>query len=58
MYHHRGLDVLLDAAPNVVEKIPKTKIVLLGDGPEMKKLKKISTTKQFGFKHRIQGLDR
>ncbi len=41
MYHHRGLDVLLDAVPNVVEKIPKTKIVLLGDGPEMKKLKKL-----------------
>ena len=41
MYHHRGLDVLLDAAPNVIEKIPETKIVLLGDGPEMKKLKNL-----------------
>jgi len=41
MYHHRGLDVLLDAVPNVIEKIPQTKIVLLGDGPEMKKLKNL-----------------
>jgi len=41
MYHHRGLDVLLDAAPNIIEKIPETKIVLLGDGPEMKKLTKL-----------------
>ncbi len=42
MYHHRGLDVLLEAAPNVVEKMPQTKIVLLGDGPEMEKLKNLA----------------
>lgn len=41
MYHHRGLDVLLDAAPKIVKQIPETKFVLLGDGPEMKKLKQI-----------------
>ena len=41
MYHHRGLDVLLDAAPKIVEQVPETKFVLLGDGPEMKKLKEI-----------------
>ncbi len=41
MYHHRGLDVLLDAAPMIVKEIPETKLVLLGDGPEMKKLKEI-----------------
>jgi len=41
MYHHRGLDVLLDAAPKIVKEIPETKLVLLGDGPEMKKLKEI-----------------
>ena len=39
MYHHRGLDVLLDAAPKIIEKIPEIKIILLGDGPEMIKLK-------------------
>jgi len=41
MYHHRGLNVLLDAAPKIVKEIPETKLVLLGDGPEMKKLKEI-----------------
>ncbi len=44
MYHHRGLEVLLDAATRIVKEIPKTKLVLLGDGPEMKKLKE--TVKQ------------
>lgn len=41
MYHHRGLDVLLEAAPKIIKEIPQTKLVLLGDGPEMKKLKDI-----------------
>lgn len=41
MYHHRGLDVLLDAAPQIIKEVPETKLVLLGDGPEMKKLKQI-----------------
>lgn len=41
MYHHRGLDVLLDAAPKIVKEIPGVKIVLLGDGPEMIKLREI-----------------
>lgn len=41
MYHHRGLDVLLEAAPKIIKEIPGMKFVLLGDGPEMKKLKEI-----------------
>ena len=41
MYHHRGIDVLLEIAPKVIESIPEVKFVLLGDGPEMKKLKDI-----------------
>ncbi len=41
MYHHRGLDVLLDATPKIIKEIPETKLVLLGDGPEMSKLKEI-----------------
>ena len=41
MYHHRGLDVLLDAAPKIVkESIQKQKLVLLGDGPEMEEIKR------------------
>ena len=41
MYHHRGIDVLLDAVPHVIEKIPKSRFLLLGDGPEMSELKEM-----------------
>jgi len=41
MYHHRGIDVLLDSVSYVIKKIPEVKFVLLGDGPEMPVLKKI-----------------
>jgi len=42
MYNHRGIDVLLSAAPTVIKKIPEVKFVLLGDGPELDNLKKIT----------------
>ncbi len=41
MYYHRGLDLLLEAIPFVIKKIPEAKFVLLGSGAEMYKLKKI-----------------
>lgn len=41
MYYHRGLDILLEAIPFVIKKIPEAKFVLLGSGAEMDKLKKI-----------------
>lgn len=41
MYYHRGLDVLLDAIPSVLEYVKDAKVILLGDGQEMPKLKKI-----------------
>ena len=41
MYHHRGLDVLLESLPNIIQKFSDVNVVLLGDGPEMKKLKNI-----------------
>jgi glycosyltransferase involved in cell wall biosynthesis len=41
MYYHRGLDVLLEAIPKVIKRIPDAKFVLLGSGTEMNKLKKI-----------------
>lgn len=41
MYYHRGLDILLEAIPSVVNKIPDAKFVLLGSGTELEKLKKI-----------------
>jgi len=41
MYYHRGLDILLEAIPLVIKKIPDAKFILLGSGAEMSKLKKI-----------------
>lgn len=38
MYYHRGLDILLEAATEIVKKLPDTKFVLLGEGPEMGRL--------------------
>jgi glycosyltransferase involved in cell wall biosynthesis len=41
MYHHRGLDVLLESLPNIIQKFSDVNVVLLGDGPEMEKLQNI-----------------
>ena len=41
MYYHRGLDVLLEAIPKIIRKIPDAKFILLGNGNELKKLKEI-----------------
>ena len=41
MYYHRGLDILLEAIPIVIKRIPDAKFILLGSGAEMNKLKKI-----------------
>lgn len=45
MYYHRGLDILLEAAPKIIKKIPNVKIVLIGSGNELEKLKEISKKK-------------
>lgn len=39
MYYHRGLDILLSMIPNVLKNVHDAKFVLLGNGPEMLKLK-------------------
>jgi len=53
MYYHRGIDVLLESASNVIQKIPDVQFVLLGSGPEMEKLveftKKYNLTKNVKF---------
>ena len=41
MYHHRGIDVLLESVSYIIKEKSKAKFVLLGDGPEMDQLKKI-----------------
>ncbi len=45
MYYHRGLEVLIDSVPTVLKAIPDAKFVLLGEGPEMNKLKNIAKEK-------------
>ena len=45
MYYHRGLDVLLEAIPKIIKKIPDVKFVLLGSGNELEKLKVIVSEK-------------
>lgn len=39
MYYHRGLDILLEAIPKIIKKIPDAKFVLIGSGSELEKLK-------------------
>ena len=40
MYHHRGLDILLNCAARVIDQINDVEFLLLGDGPEMIKLQR------------------
>lgn len=46
MYHHRGLDVLLYAIPEVIKNHNDVKFILIGNGPEKEKLEKIVTDKK------------
>jgi len=39
MYHHRGIDVLLNCASQVIDQINDVEFLLLGDGPEMSRLR-------------------
>src|SRR5713226_5918542 len=55
MYYHRGLDVLLKSAPEVIKKIPQAKFVLLGEGPEMQHLKQVATEKKIESKIDFRG---
>ena len=41
MYYHRGLDILLEAIPKIIKKIPDAKFILIGSGSELQKLKEI-----------------
>ena len=46
MYHHRGLDILLDSIPKIVKQFPDVKFVLIGSGTEMENLKQIVQEKK------------
>jgi len=41
MYFHRGLDILLESAREISNQVKDVKFLLLGSGPEMKKLEDI-----------------
>lgn len=41
MYYHRGLDILLNSIPKIIEKIPEAKFLLIGSGDELEKLKEM-----------------
>ena len=45
MYHHRGVDVLLNCASQVIDQINDVEFLLLGDGPEMTKLREFVNKK-------------
>ena len=39
MYHHRGIDILIDAVPEIVKRHPDVEIALVGNGPELENIK-------------------
>ena len=46
MYHHRGVDILIDAVPEIIKKHPDIEIALVGNGPELENIKnKVSKLK-------------
>jgi len=55
MYYHRGLDVLLEAAPKIINEIPNVKFVLIGSGNELEKLKEISKKKNLDANMEFKG---
>ena len=55
MYYHRGLDILLEAAPKIINEIPNVKFVLIGSGNELEKLKEISKKKNLDANVEFKG---
>ena len=55
MYHHRGLDILLNAAPRIINKIPRIEFVLIGSGPELEKLKEFTEKNNLNKNVRFEG---
>lgn len=55
MYHHRGLDILLDSVPKIIESLPDTKIILIGEGPEMQRLQTIVSEKKISKNVKFEG---
>ncbi len=43
MYGHRGLDLLMEAAPMIIKKHSDVQIIFVGSGPELENIKKMAT---------------
>ncbi len=55
MYYHRGLDVLLEVVPKIVQVVPDVKIVLIGEGPELNRLQSIVSEKKISENVEFKG---
>jgi len=55
MYNHRGLDVLIEAAPRIIKEIPDVEIELYGEGPELVKLKSLVKEKNLESNIKFMG---
>jgi len=55
MYHHRGLDILLNAMPNILKEIPDLEVLLYGNGPEIENLKLIVNEKNLDSSVKFMG---
>jgi PEP-CTERM/exosortase A-associated glycosyltransferase len=50
-YAYEGLDLLVRALPQVLERIPKARVLMVGGGPEEERLKTL--TKSLGLEHSV-----
>jgi glycosyltransferase involved in cell wall biosynthesis len=55
MYYHRGLDILLGVAQEIIKKVPNVEFLLLGDGPELEKIKEIVNKKNLSKNVKFEG---
>jgi len=55
MYHHRGLDILLNAAQKIIKINPKIKFILFGSGPELEKLKEFTQKNDLNQNVKFEG---
>lgn len=55
MYPHRGLDILLNAMPNILKEISDLEVLLYGSGPEFENLKSIVNEKNLTSSVKFMG---
>lgn len=55
MYYHRGLDILLEAMPEIIRRVPDAELSLIGSGGEMQRLQEIVSERSLGDSVRFAG---